>query len=553
MDYDKLYSREELEKMSTEDLLALKDRSKYNASKLLTQQVVKKVLINSLYGAIANTHFCLFNEKIAQAITGNGRYFIQMTANNIENYLQSKHKSDKPYILYGDTDSCVGDTIIETKHGRTTIEKFYNKTTGNENLYTPNGYVKKPQRKLYVKSLSKDLKVEYKEVKYIMKHTVKKRMFKIKTHGREVIITEDHSIMVIRNNILTSVKAKYIEKTDKIIFIGNFDDCDLTDEERKMFEIKALEVETYFNKNNYSTQALWKTYIPSLIKQKYKGDWIKRCLDIRKYGLSTASKEKWILLYGEDEGNKKFNEYKERQVYTNSQEYKNMTDEEFDEYNKSRAVTKDLCIKRYGEDEGIKIWNQYRQKQSYTNSEKYFIEQYGLEKGKEKYKLVNKLKSHTLESYELITGNKEEAFKLYKNYWEVSRGNTKTFYSKIASSIFRKLENELNIEHCYYAPKTKEFGLYCECTKKYMFYDFVIPDKKICIEYNGNCFHANPKLYKENDHPNPYNKNITAKEIWENDKIKINNIKKHGYNVIIIWENDYDFEHIKSTVKELMQ
>lgn len=105
MDYDKLYSREELEQMSTDDLLALKDRSNYNASKLLTQQMTKKILINSLYGAIANIHFCLFNEKIAQAITGNGRYFIQMTANNVENYLQSKHKSDKPYVLYGDTDS----------------------------------------------------------------------------------------------------------------------------------------------------------------------------------------------------------------------------------------------------------------------------------------------------------------------------------------------------------------------------------------------------------------------------------------------------------------
>lgn len=132
MDYDKLYSREELEKMSTDDLLALKDRSKYNASKLLTQQVVKKVLINSLYGAIANVHFCLFNEKIAQAITGNGRFYIQLSANNIENFLQAKCKSSKPYVVYGDTDSWyiqiepIMNKIIE-KYPNLSINEYVNK------------------------------------------------------------------------------------------------------------------------------------------------------------------------------------------------------------------------------------------------------------------------------------------------------------------------------------------------------------------------------------------------------------------------------------------
>ena len=47
----------------------------------------------------------MFNEKIAQSITGNGRYFIKMLANNIEQKLQSMMPSDKPYIIAGDTDS----------------------------------------------------------------------------------------------------------------------------------------------------------------------------------------------------------------------------------------------------------------------------------------------------------------------------------------------------------------------------------------------------------------------------------------------------------------
>jgi len=74
--------------------------SQYN-----TAQMVAKILMNSLYGALGNKHFPLFNESFAQAITGNGRYFIRKLANYIEERLQQLHKSNKPYIVYGDTDS----------------------------------------------------------------------------------------------------------------------------------------------------------------------------------------------------------------------------------------------------------------------------------------------------------------------------------------------------------------------------------------------------------------------------------------------------------------
>lgn len=57
------------------------------------------------YGALANRHFVLFNEEMAAAITGNGRYFIQKLAKYIEKKLQGVLPSSKEYILYGDTDS----------------------------------------------------------------------------------------------------------------------------------------------------------------------------------------------------------------------------------------------------------------------------------------------------------------------------------------------------------------------------------------------------------------------------------------------------------------
>jgi len=42
---------------------------------------------------------------MARAITGNGRYYIQLMANYIEKGLQELLPSSKPYIVYGDTDS----------------------------------------------------------------------------------------------------------------------------------------------------------------------------------------------------------------------------------------------------------------------------------------------------------------------------------------------------------------------------------------------------------------------------------------------------------------
>ena len=57
------------------------------------------------YGALANKGFPLFNEQMAAAITGNGRYFIRKKSNYIENKLQSLIPSEKPYIIYCDTDA----------------------------------------------------------------------------------------------------------------------------------------------------------------------------------------------------------------------------------------------------------------------------------------------------------------------------------------------------------------------------------------------------------------------------------------------------------------
>lgn len=71
----------------------------------------------------------------------------------------------------------------------------------------------------------------------------------------------------------------------------------------------------------------------------------------------------------------------------------------FDDYNKSRAITKENLIKKYGKDIGIQRWNEYLQKQRYTKTLDYYVEKYGKEKGLTEYKRVCSEKLLTKENF----------------------------------------------------------------------------------------------------------------------------------------------------------
>lgn len=98
-------SEEELNKLSTEELEKYFDMCQYNEEFYHTQQLVEKIMINSLYGAVGKEFFPLFNLEMARAITGNGRFLVKNTANMIEERLQELNPHSGKYILYGDTDS----------------------------------------------------------------------------------------------------------------------------------------------------------------------------------------------------------------------------------------------------------------------------------------------------------------------------------------------------------------------------------------------------------------------------------------------------------------
>lgn len=99
------YTEDELNQMSTEELQKLYFDAQMKEDEYHTAQLCKKVTINSLYGALGNTYFALFNPEIASAITMMGRYFNNLVGSNIESTLQNKVRYNKNYWIYSDTDS----------------------------------------------------------------------------------------------------------------------------------------------------------------------------------------------------------------------------------------------------------------------------------------------------------------------------------------------------------------------------------------------------------------------------------------------------------------
>ena len=65
----------------------------------------------------------------------------------------------------------------------------------------------------------------------------------------------------------------------------------------------------------------------------------------------------------------------------------------------------------------------------------------------------------------------------------------------------------------------------------------IIFNNKI-IEYYGDYFHCNPKVYS----PTYFNKklNLTSQQKWEKDEFRKNSLQKNGYTLLIIWEKDYN-------------
>ena len=233
-------------------------------------------------------------------------------------------------------------------------------------------------------------------------------------------------------------------------------------------------------------------------------------------------------MYGKIDDIKKWNEYRFKQAYSNSREYKNMSDRKFNSYNKSRAITRENLILKYGETESSLKYENYVKRQKYTKSKQYYIDKYGETEGLVKFKNICKSKRNTLENFIFRYGETEGLRK-----WETYKNNTRTPYSKIATELFTKLDEILKT--LIFEPKTKELLL--ENIGNYFYYDCFHKESNTIIEFNGDYFHINPKIYNKDNWKPIFNLNYD--KIILKDKIKQKLAVTQNYNLIIVWESYY--------------
>ena len=81
--------------------------------------------------------------------------------------------------------------------------------------------------------------------------------------------------------------------------------------------------------------------------------------------------------------------------------------------------------------------------------------------------------------------------------------------------------------------------------------DIFIRPKKI-IEHNGTYNHADPRKYDPGDLIREHGKMVKASEIWKREKIILNQIKKRGYKILVIWEQDL-LHDTENTTKKILR
>ena len=70
------------------------------------RQLVRKILLNSAYGALLNEHCRFYDKRIGQSVTLCGRQIVKHMMSQINETVTGKYTHEGDAIVYGDTDSC---------------------------------------------------------------------------------------------------------------------------------------------------------------------------------------------------------------------------------------------------------------------------------------------------------------------------------------------------------------------------------------------------------------------------------------------------------------
>lgn len=221
------------------------------------------------------------------------------------------------------------------------------------------------------------------------------------------------------------------------------------------------------------------------------------------------------------------------------------TDEEIqfikDSHAKNSLNTEETFIKKYGYTIGIEKWKQRLDKarRSSKRSLQYWLERYP----KDQAELL--LKEHQTRNRAWFIKNfgQKEGEKRYTECLvkKLSRFTGVSHAQLIfEQTLLKEFENDKNIkthsDHWFISLNKEERQL---LGQQCIFPDLLFKSQKLIIEFFGDFWHCHPELFLDDNKIHPII-NKTVKEIRNTDKLKIEILKKRGYNCLVIWETDWN-------------
>lgn len=114
--------------LTDDELIKLHEETKIEISNCDVFQLNKKILLNSLYGSLANRYSRFYNLKNAEAITLTGQLAVSWVEKKFNEYISKILGEELDYVIAIDTDSCMLDfsgiaNLFKEKFNLTTEER----------------------------------------------------------------------------------------------------------------------------------------------------------------------------------------------------------------------------------------------------------------------------------------------------------------------------------------------------------------------------------------------------------------------------------------------
>jgi hypothetical protein len=186
------------------------------------RQQARKILLNSLYGALLNESMKFYDKRVGQSVTLTGRSIVRHMNARINEIITGEYDYRGDAIKYSDTDSFFCQDKIYTNNGEFAIGEFFDtcniKWKDGEKEYACDDRFK---------ALTFDPKADkalFRPFNYVYRHKVSKQKWRITDEsGNQVTVTSDHSVMVERMGVLIELKPRDILESDILITVKRDD------------------------------------------------------------------------------------------------------------------------------------------------------------------------------------------------------------------------------------------------------------------------------------------------------------------------------------------